>query len=374
MFIALGAISLAVWIYLLFGRGGFWRMRESSLLALALARPKTVAVVIPARDEEAVIGQALASLRAQDYPGPLHLFVVDDHSADATAALASRSATLVRAGPLPPGWTGKLWAISEGLKQAEALQPDYILLTDADIVHSPGNVAGLVARAEAGNLDLVSLMVRLQCRTLAERALIPAFIFFFFKLYPPAWISRRDRAAAGAAGGSILIRREALERIGGMAAICGELIDDCALARAVKRSGSIWLGLISTTASIRDYTTFTEIGRMISRTAFTQLRHSALLLAAMIVAMAVIYLAPPFLLFAGHPIARILGALAWLLMMAAFAPTLAFYGRSLAWAPLLPLIALFYMGATIDSALRYWTGRGGLWKGRAQDLPHKRMR
>jgi len=275
--------------------------------------------------------------------------------------------TIVKAHPLADAWTGKLWAISEGLEQAASMQPDYILLTDADIVHARDSIAGLVARAEAGNLDLVSCMVKLQCRTVAERALIPAFVFFFFKLYPPAWIARPDRDTAGAAGGCILLRAAALERIGGIATIKGELIDDCALARAVKRTGgAIWLGLTRETCSIRDYTTFGEIRSMIARTAFTQLRYSALLLIGTILAMAVIYLAPPLLLLTGDPIAAGCGAAAWFLMSISYVPTLRLYGRSIAWAPLLPRVALFYMVATVDSALRYWTGRGGQWKGRVQ--------
>jgi len=366
-----GAASLGTWIYLIFGRGGFWRMRESPVPKFD-GPSKSIAVVIPARNEESVVSRAIGSLLQQDYPGSLRVFLVDDHSTDQTIAAAGthERLTIIKASPLPDGWTGKLWAISEGLKQAASIQPDYILLTDADIVHAPGNVAGLVARAEAGNLDLVSYMVKLQCRTLAERALIPPFVFFFFKLYPPAWIARRDRNTAGAAGGCILLRASALERIGGIATIGGELIDDCALARAVKRSGgAIWLGLTRETYSIRDYETFGEIRSMIARTAFTQLGYSRMLLIGTIIAMAIIYLAPPLLLLTGDAIAAGCGASAWLLMSISYMPTLRFYGRSIAWAPLLPRVALFYMVATVDSALRYWTGRGGQWKGRIQSAP-----
>jgi hopene-associated glycosyltransferase HpnB len=210
-------------------------------------------------------------------------------------------------------------------------------------------------------------MVKLQCRTLAERALIPAFVFFFLKLYPPPWIARRDRKTAGAAGGCMLIRPAALERIGGIEAIRGELIDDCALAGAVKRGGTIWMGLTEDTCSIRDYTGFGEILRMISRSAFTQLHHSTLLLAGTILGMAIIYLAPPLLILTGDRIAAACGVAAWIPMMISYVPTLRFYRRSVAWAPLLPLVALFYMIATVDSAIRYFSGRGGFWKGRVQD-------
>jgi hopene-associated glycosyltransferase HpnB len=310
-----------------------------------------------------VVGQAIASLR------PYRVIVVDDHSSDQTAALAAAAgAEVIQAGPLPPGWSGKLWAISEGLKHARPLAPDYLLFTDADIVHAPNNIAELVARAEADQLDLVSLVVKLRCRSVAETLLIPAFVFFFFMLYPPAWVNRRDRGTAAAAGGCILIRPSALERIGGIASIRGAIIDDCALARAVKRTGGgIWLGVTGDTASIRDYNTFAEIRAMISRTAFAQLHHSALLLAGTILGMAVIYLAPPLLLFTGNPLAAALGLSAWLLMTIAYAPVLRFYNRSIAWAPVLPLITMFYISATIDSAVAYWTGRGGVWKDRVQD-------
>jgi hopene-associated glycosyltransferase HpnB len=363
-----GAASLVVWLYLLFGRGGFWRVRAAPILELDTSA-KSVVAVIPARNEDAVVGRSIESLLHQDYPGPLRIILVDDHSTDATRTAAGTDyrLSIVEAGPLPQGWTGKLWAVSEGLKRAASLEPDYFLLTDADIVHAPDNVSGLVAGAEGGDLDLASYMVKLQCRTLAERALIPAFVFFFLKLYPPAWIARRDSKTAGAAGGCMLIRRSALERIGGIAAIRGELIDDCAMARAVKPGGDIWMGLTETAHSIREYVTFGEIHSMISRSAFTQLRHSILLLAGTIVGMAVIYLAPPLLILTRDRVAVSCGLVAWILMMISYAPTLRFYQRSLAWAPLLPIIALFYMIATVDSAIRYWSGRGGVWKGRVQD-------
>jgi hopene-associated glycosyltransferase HpnB len=368
LFELVGAATLAVWLYLLLARGGFWRMHISPAPKLSAPAP-LIAVVIPARNEEAVVGQAIASLVHQNYPGPLHIFLVDDHSTDRTVerAGASDRLTIVKAPPLAEGWTGKLWAVSQGLQRASELNPSYILLTDADIVHSPDNLAGLVARAEAGNLDLVSYMVTLQCRTVAERALIPAFVFFFFKLYPPAWTARPDLKTAGAAGGCMLIRPAALARIGGIAAIRGELIDDCALARAVKPGGNIWMGLTEAARSNREYRTFGEIRRMISRTAFTQLHHSVLLLGGTILAMSLIYLTPPLLVLSGDRGAAICGTAAWVLMTVSYLPVLRFYQRGYAWGLLLPLIALFYMFATVESAVRYWTGRGGFWKGRVQD-------
>lgn len=363
----IGAVALCSWIYLFVARGGFWRMRTEAPTTDAA---KSVAVVIPARNEAPVVGQAIESLLKQRYDGPLHVYLVDDHSTDGTAEAAGVDdrLTVLQARPLPKDWTGKLWAVSEGLKHAEPSAPEYILLTDADIVHGPDNIAGLVARAEAGRLDLVSYMVKLRCETFAERALIPAFVFFFLKLYPPSWIANANHRTAGAAGGCMLVRREALGRIGGIESIRSELIDDCALAHAIKTTGGeIWLGLTHETHSIREYGTFGEIRRMIARTAFTQLRHSAVLLAGTIIGLALIYLAPPLLLLSGDRLAAAFGIGAWALMTFAYLPSVRFHRRSWIWAPMLPLIALFYMLATIESAVRYWTGRGGMWKDRVQD-------
>jgi hopene-associated glycosyltransferase HpnB len=362
-----GAAVCLVWLYLLVFRGRFWLIRRAELPARGAppGRPAAITAIIPARNEAAVVARSILSLAEQRYAGHFRIVLVDDDSADGTADIARQTApasllTVIRAAPLPPGWTGKLWALSQGVEQAGAR--DYLLLTDADIVHPPENLATLAARAEQG-YDLVSYMAKLKCDSLAERALIPAFVFFFFLLYPPAWIRDPKRKTAGAAGGCILIRRETLARIGGIASIRGEVIDDCALARAVKRAGGrVWLGLSEGTRSIRDYATFGEIARMISRTAFTQLGYSPLLLTGTVLGLAFTYLAPVALTVAGQP----LGAAAWLLMSMCYWPALRFYGRSPLWAPLLPVIAAFYMGCTVHSALQYWRGAGGLWKGRAQ--------
>src|ERR1035441_1254914 len=268
----IAALSLAIWLYLLLARGGFWRMRADACTGTPGAPAPSVTAVVPARNEADVVGRSMTSLAAQQYPGEFHMILVDDASQDGTAGIALQAAPQLRvvtARPLPTGWTGKMWAVAEGVRTAHS---EYLLLTDADIVHPPHHLAELVARAQEGGYDLVSYMVRLECRSLAEQALIPAFVFFFFLLYPPAWIRDRRFRTAGAAGGCILIRRAALERIGGIARIRGELIDDCALARAVKDSGGrVWLGLSDTASSIRRYRTFGEIGHMISRSAFTQL-------------------------------------------------------------------------------------------------------
>lgn len=354
--------ALFVWVYLLVGRGGFWRMREDRPKISVPSPAPRVTAVIPARNEAAVIGRAVTSLLEQQYPGEFHIVVVDDHSSDGTAKAAGEQATVLQAAPLPPGWTGKLWAVAQGVGEAARFSPDYLLLTDADIVHHPETVSALLSQAAQG-YDLVSFMATLQCERLAERALVPAFVFFFFMLYPPGWIRDPRRRTAGAAGGCILIRREMLERAGGVERIRGELIDDCALAAAVKDAGGrVWLGLSSDTKSIREYHNFSEIGRMISRTAFTQLRHSWWLLAGTVAGLMLTYLIPPAAALAGKPA----GIMAWILMSIAYFPALRFYRRSPLWAPLLPLIAAFYAAATLHSAITYARGSGGMWKGRAQ--------
>jgi hopene-associated glycosyltransferase HpnB len=375
----LGAVPLAVWCYLLLGRGRFWLARQPETIAFSELKAKRVAAIIPARNEAPVVGKALRSLLAQDYP--LQAFLVDDESSDRTTAVAQEVAerlgeakhlTIAEAGPRPPGWTGKLWAVSQGVRQAGTWNPEYYLLTDADVVHDRSAVAQLVARAESGPYDLVSLMVELRCETVAERALVPAFVFFFFMLYPPEWVKNPERRTAAAAGGCILVRSQALKEIGGIEAIHGELIDDCALARAVKqRGGRLWLGSTRISRSIREYRSWRDIGEMISRSAFTQLRHSVLLLGLTFVAMFVTFLLPIVLLF-HRGFAVILGLSAWILMSVAFVPTLRLYRRSLCFAPCLPFIAIFYLGATVHSAIQYWRGKGGIWKGRVQDASQRR--
>jgi hopene-associated glycosyltransferase HpnB len=368
-------ITLAIWLYLLLFRGGFWRdFRRGSVAPLASPQnaPRIVAVV-PARDEAEFVARAITSLAAQHPPGYFHIILVDDHSSDGTAGIAEAAAprellTVIAAAPLPAGWTGKLWAVAEGVRHAALHRPDYLLLTDADIVHPPDNAARLAARAGAENYDLVSYMATLACHTPAERAMVPAFVFFFFLLYPPAWIRSASHKTAGAAGGCMLVRYGMLERIGGIGAIRGQLIDDCALARAIKNvGGRVWLGLDESTRSLRTYGTFAEIGRMISRSAFTQLRHSTLLLAGTVAGLLLTYAAPPLLtLFAPQPAAG-MAALAWLLMSICYVPALLFYRRNWFEAPSLPLVALVYMGATVHSAISHWRGSGGRWKGRVQE-------
>jgi hopene-associated glycosyltransferase HpnB len=375
----LAALSLLIWLYLLLARGGFWRIASDSARSPpALKLTRRVVAIIPARDEAAVIGQAVSSLLQQSYGSLLHVIVVDDGSTDGTASAALEAAerigaaarlTVVAGAPLRPGWTGKLWAMSQGVAAAVALEPDFLLLTDADIYHQTSNVESLVANAENHRRDLVSYMVELRVATLAEKLLIPAFVFFFFQLYPPKWIASPHAATAAAAGGCMLLRRQMLARIGGLEAIRSQLIDDCALARATKAAGgSVWLQTTRTARSLRPYGSFAEIGRMISRSAFNQLRHSYLLLAATVLALSVTYLLPPLLLFAERPLPIALAAASWALMSGCYAPMVRFYRLSPLWSLCLPAIALFYAAATVHSALQYSLRRGGAWKGRIQDL------
>ena len=368
MITILSVLSLAAWLYLLLFRGSFWR----STPELHSARPSgnaKVAVVVPARDEAESIRESLTSLLAQDYPGALSITLVDDNSTDGTGQIAaSLSAderfTIVTGKPLAPGWSGKLWAVQQGLDQPQAQAADYVLLTDADIVHPPDHISSLVAKAETDSLDLVSEMVSLRCETPAEHAFIPAFVFFFQMLYPFSWVADPRRSTAGAAGGTMLVSRAALTRIDGVSRIRNRLIDDCALASQIKSTGGrIWLGHASATRSLRVYANWTEIWNMIARTAYEQLNYSPFVLAGCVLAMALVYCAPPLLLFArGLP--ALLGSLTWLLMALAFQPTLRRYRRSPLWGLALPAIGAFYLCATMASAIRHYSGRGGGWKNR----------
>lgn len=372
-------LCLCVWAYLLLAHGGFWRVwRLGSPVASLAAIEGTVAVVVPARNEADVIGPTIRSLLRQSCSDSIRIVVVDDQSTDGTAEAARQAArdcgfpeslTVVAGETLPAGWTGKLWAMQQGIERATTLKPEFLLLTDADIQHSRDSVATLLAIAESGSYDLTSFMVKLHCRSLPERLLIPPFVFFFFMLYPPDWIRDPRRKVAGAAGGCMLIRTKALEKAGGINAIRNQIIDDCALAQAVKQSGGrVWLGVTRETYSKREYGWFGEIERMIARTAFNQLRHSALLLAFAMAGLAITYLLPLVLMMSGRPLLLCLGAASWLVMAAAYAPMARFYGLNVAWALTLPFSACFYIIATIHSALKFWSGRGGEWKGRAQDV------
>lgn len=381
-------ISLLIWIGLLVGWGQFWRADQrldappDQNWGKTSAPPKpatwpAVTVIIPARNEAAMLPQSLPTLLTQPYAGPLSIVLVDDQSNDGTADLARTLATaptataqltVLSGQPLPPGWTGKLWAMQQGYRHLQSQPPDYVLFTDADIAHAPGSLEQLVGKAEADGLDLVSLMVRLRCQSPWETLLIPAFVFFFQMLYPFPWVNRPQHHTAAAAGGCVLLRWSALERIGGPECIRQALIDDCALGAAVKAGGPIWLGLSETTHSLRPYPTLQSIWEMVARTAYTQLHYSPGLLLGTVLGMALVYLVPPVAavagLLSGQLWIALAGFITWLLMGLAYWPTLHLYRCPPPLALALPLIGLLYTLMTVDSARRHWQGAGGAWKGR----------
>jgi hopene-associated glycosyltransferase HpnB len=359
-------LSLVIWLYLVLLHGRFWSSGPELPPAARTnsAELPDIDIVVPARDEVETIGPVIASLLAQDYPGNFRVTLVDDNSTDGTAAAAGASPRLriLRGEPKPPGWSGKLWAVSQGVAASTA---PVLLLTDADIVHAPGHLSALVARLSSPHVELVSEMVQLNCTSFAERALVPAFVYFFQMLYPFASVNNpRSRVAAGA-GGTVLVRKSALDRIGGIEAIKGALIDDVTLAKAVKTVGPIYLGHSGLATSIRPYPHFADIWSMVSRTAFTQLRYSLTLLILTLLGLALVWLVPVWALWFGQGWIRACGAATCALAAASYIPTLMRYNRSPLWALALPLIALFYMAATVGSAVRHWFGTGSQWKNRA---------
>jgi hopene-associated glycosyltransferase HpnB len=377
----IGSIVLAIWLYLVAARGRFWRAAERDDKdpppdnAAMLWPP--VCAVIPARDEAETVGETVASLLRQNYAGQLTVILVDDQSRDATAQGAREAAAacgapdrlVVIAGrPLPTGWTGKLWAQNQGVEFAGSMPdaPDYLLLTDADIAFAPGAVTSLVARSQKDGLVLNSLMVKLRCKSFAERMFVPAFVFFFQMLYPFAWANDPRRNTAAAAGGCMLVRPATLREAGGLAAIRGALIDDCTLAKLLKAHGPIAVALTERAHSLRAYPSIGDVRRMVSRSAYAQLHYSPALLAGTIVGLGLTYLAPVALTVLAAGYAQFAGIFAWALMVLAFRPILRFYRLSWLWAPALPAIAAIYMAFTLDSAYQHARGRGGMWKGRAQ--------
>jgi hopene-associated glycosyltransferase HpnB len=358
-------LACAVWVYLVFMHGGFWRSGPELPAVLPRDAPD-VDIVVPARDEAATIAPVIASLTKQDYPGRFRVILVDDNSSDGTAALAGADArlTTMSGEAKPPGWSGKLWALRQGIAAGHA---PLILLTDADIVHAPGHLSALVAALQSRGVAMVSEMVRLNCTSLAERALVPAFVYFFQMLYPFARVNDRGSTVAAAAGGVILIRRDVLTERGGIDAIKTALIDDVALASLIKPRAPIYLGHSGLANSIRPYPHWADIWQMIARTAFTQLRYSGALLALTLVGLTLVWLVPPAAMWFGHGAVALAGLVAVLLAMTSYWPTLRRYGRSPLWAIALPLIALFYMAATVASAAQYWFGTGARWKNRAYE-------
>jgi hopene-associated glycosyltransferase HpnB len=351
---------------LFFLHGRFWLSAPELKPAVPVQYPD-VDIIVPARDEAQTIGPVIASLLAQDYAGRFQVILVDDSSSDGTAPIAAaaagaaRSLRIITGQPKPTGWSGKLWAVSQGVDQTTA---PVMLLADADIVHDPRHLATLVARLDSPAVDMVSEMVRLNCVSFAERALVPAFVYFFQMLYPFARVNERRSRVAAAAGGTVLIRRSAVQRIGGIASIKEALIDDVTLAKSVKRGGAIYLGHSGLATSIRPYPRLADIWHMITRTAFTQLHYSGTLLLLTLLGLALVWWVPVGEAVGGQGWSRACGAAAFLLAAVSFLPTLRRYGRSPLWSLALPLIALFYMAATLSSALNYWQGSGARWKNR----------
>lgn len=363
--------SIVIWAGLLAARDGFWLARETDDEAVAEPHDgwPEITAVVPARDEADVIGRAIGSLVAQDYPGSFRIVLVDDGSSDGTAGVARAAGaerlTVISGSPPPGDWTGKLWAMQSGIEEA-GTSPRYLWFTDGDIEHSPSTLRSLVGRAEKDGLALNSLMAELRCESAAEKAFVPAFVFFFQMLYPFARVNRPSSRVAAAAGGCMLVNRAGLESAGGLWAIKDAIIDDCALGVLMKNAGPIRLTLTRRCRSIRPYGSWREIGAMVSRSAYAQLGYSPLLLLGTLAGMAIVYVNPLVFAVAGPGWIHGAGCAAWLMMGIAFQPMLRFYGRSPAWGIALPLIGLFYAGATWISAWHHWQGRGGMWKGRAQ--------
>jgi hopene-associated glycosyltransferase HpnB len=386
---ALGLSGLS-WIYLLAFRGRFWRCDQRLAVFSKASLPQwpSVCAIVPARNEADMLTHSLPGLLTQKYPGNFRVLLVDDQSTDGTAEVARQSAhpsqteaslEIMTTAPLPLGWSGKLWAVHQGIEQVlqDTTQPlpDYFLLTDADILHGQTTLKDLAIKAEQEHLDLVSLMVLLRCQSFWEKLLIPAFVFFFQKLYPFPWVNQPRHPMAAAAGGCILVRRDVLMGVGGIEVIRKALIDDCALGAAIKGAnldqggtGRIWLGLTTSIVSLRPYPSLQTIWNMVARTAFTQLHYSFGLLLVSLLSLVVIYLVPPVSLLLGGIAGQwgvvAIATLIWSLMTLAYWPTIRLYRLSPLWAFTLPLIALLYTLMTADSALRHLQGRGGAWKGR----------
>ena len=381
--ISVAVLSLLIWLYLFFFNGHFWQIwiaDADSQAVPALEDWPSVTAVVPARNEAASIEQTVKALARQNYAGKFSIVVVDDHSEDGTGDLARKvgaesstptNVEVVAAPPLETGWTGKLWALQAGVDATSANPPAFFWFTDADVIHGAETLQQLASRAERDRLDLTSLMVLLQAESFAEKLIIPPFLYFFLMLYPPGWIVNPKARTAGAAGGCSLLRNSALTRIGGLGAIRSEVIDDCSLARGVKKSGGkIWMGLTRKSVSLRRYAGFGELRDMIARTAFTQLNYSALQLLGTLIGMLLTFVAPVALSLSTNPRVWAPALLAWCLMSASFLPTVIFYRLSPIWSPFLPVAIIFYAYGTFLSAVRFWLGRGGQWKGRAQARSH----
>ena len=361
----IAGLSLLAWVYLMLLHGRFWSAGPVLTPATGGGRLPRLDVVIPARNEAGGIEPALRSLLAQEYPGEWHITLVDDESVDGTGDIArgigDNRLTVIDGAPRPRGWSGKLWAVAQGVANGRS---DLVLLTDADIVHDPAHLATLATKIETG-LDMVSEMVELRCTSLAERALVPAFVFFFQMLYPFNRVNDARSKVAAAAGGTIMVRRAALERVGGIESLRSALIDDVALAARLKPHGPIFLGHSMLARSVRPYPGAADIWRMVARTAYVQLRFSPLILLGTIIGLALVWVAPPLLTLFASGMVRWMAAAAWFMSALSYVPTLRRFGQSALWAVALPGIASFYMAATVGSAVNHHWGRGVQWKNRA---------
>jgi hopene-associated glycosyltransferase HpnB len=365
-------VTALVWLGLVGAHGRFW----TTSVRLPRRSPPSewpeVAVLVPARDEAAVLPETLPGLLRQRYPGRLRVVLVDDGSTDGTGEVARSLAAgaalpleVVDGEPRPPGWAGKVWAQEQAYRHAG--DAAWLLLTDADIAHPPDGVATLVAAALADQRDMVSLMARLRVQTGWERLVVPAFVYFFAQLYPFRWVASGRVAAA--AGGCVLVRRAALEAAGGFPAVRDAVIDDVALAEALHRAGArLWLGLADRVRSVRPYPRLADLWAMVARSAYTQLRRSPVLLAGTVLGLLLVYVAPVVTCLAGvaagRPVAAVAGGLAWLVMTASYVPQVRYAGQPLMLALSLPFVAVLYLLMTLDSARRHHRGQGAAWKGR----------
>ena len=324
-----------------------------------------ITALIPARNEAGVIETTLSGLKTQG--NGLKIILVDDQSEDNTARLAEASAGkdlhMVSGTPPEEGWSGKLWALEQGLGHVDT---ELLLLLDADIELKPGILQGLREKMRRDGLQLISLMVTLRMAGLWERLLMPAFIYFFKILYPFRLSNSSFQLVAAAAGGCILVRTETIRAIGGFRALKNELIDDCALAKRVKSSGNrIWIGLSHSACSLRPYDDLKTIWNMVARTAFNQLRYSTPLLLLCTAIMIAVFWVPVAGLFFPSPVAKISSALGLCAMALSYFPILKFYGLTKTWAICLPATGTLYLAMTWTSAIRFWQGKGSEWKGRS---------